>query len=49
MMPLTYSISEGILFGVLSYVFLKVLTGKFKDISIVTIVLAILFMLKFWM
>jgi len=47
MMPLTYSISEGILFGVLSYVLLKVLTGKFKDISIVTVVLAILFLLKF--
>jgi len=49
MMPLTYSISEGILFGVLSYVILKVLTGKFKDISIVTAVLAILFLLKFLM
>lgn len=47
MMPLSYSISEGILFGVLSYVLLKVLTGKFKDISIVTVVLAILFLLKF--
>ena len=47
MMPLTYSISEGILFGVLSYVLLKVLTGKFKDISIVTVVLAVLFLLKF--
>jgi AGZA family xanthine/uracil permease-like MFS transporter len=49
MMPLTYSISEGILFGVLSFVLLKVLTGKFKDISIVTIILAVLFMLKFMM
>jgi len=49
MMPLTYSISEGILFGVLSYVILKILSGKFKDISIVTIVLAVLFMLKFLM
>jgi AGZA family xanthine/uracil permease-like MFS transporter len=49
MMPLTYSISEGILFGVLSYVILKLLTGKFKDISIVTAVLAVLFMLKFLM
>jgi AGZA family xanthine/uracil permease-like MFS transporter len=48
MMPLTYSISEGILFGVLSYVLLKVLTGKFKDITIVTIILAVLFMLKFF-
>ncbi|OFX52953.1 MAG: guanine permease [Bacteroidetes bacterium GWB2_41_8] len=49
MMPLTYSISEGILFGVLSYVILKILTGKFKDISIVTAVLAVLFLLKFMM
>jgi AGZA family xanthine/uracil permease-like MFS transporter len=49
MMPLTYSISEGILFGVLSYVILKTLTGKFKDITIVTIILAVLFMLKFLM
>jgi len=49
MMPLTYSISEGILFGVLSYVILKLLTGKFKDITIVTAVLAVLFLLKFLM
>lgn len=47
MMPLTYSISEGILFGVLSYVILKLLTGKLKDITIVTAILAILFLLKF--
>lgn len=46
MMPLTYSISEGIMFGLLSYVILKLLTGKFKDITIVTAVLAVLFMLK---
>jgi AGZA family xanthine/uracil permease-like MFS transporter len=49
MMPLTYSISEGILFGVLSYVILKLLTGKFKDISVVTAVLAVLFLQKFLM
>lgn len=48
MMPLTYSIAEGIVFGMLSYVFLKVLTGKFKDISLVMIVLAVLFILKFF-
>lgn len=49
MMPLTYSISEGILFGVLSFVLLKVLSGKFKDITIVTAVLAVLFLIKFLM
>ena len=47
-MPLTYSIAEGIVFGMLSYVLLKILTGKFKDLSMVMIILAILFILKFF-
>ncbi len=47
-MPLTYSIAEGIVFGMLAYVLLKILTGKVKDISVVMIVLAILFVIKFF-
>ncbi|QGY44466.1 NCS2 family permease [Maribellus comscasis] len=47
-MPLTYSIAEGIVFGMLSYILIKILTGKFKDISIVMLVLAVLFILKFF-
>ncbi len=47
MMPLTFSIAEGIVFGILSYVALKLLTGKHKDISIVAYVLAVLFIMKF--
>lgn len=47
MMPLTYSIAEGIVFGMLAYVLLKTLSGKFKDVSIVMWVLAVLFVLKF--
>jgi len=47
-MPLTYSIAEGIVFGMLSYVLLKLLTGRIKDISVVMIVLAVLFVLKFF-
>lgn len=47
-MPLTYSIAEGIVFGMLSYVLLKLLTGKVKDVSVVMIVLAALFVLKFF-
>lgn len=46
MMPLAYSIAEGIVFGMVSYVFLKVLTGKHKDVSVVMYILAILFILK---
>lgn len=48
MMPLTYSIAEGIAFGMLAFVILKVLTGKFKDVSIVMYILAVLFILKFF-
>ena len=33
MMPLTYSIANGIMFGMLSWVILKLITGKVKDIS----------------
>nr|WP_295867174.1 NCS2 family permease [uncultured Chitinophaga sp.] len=47
MMPYTYSIAEGIVFGMLSYVLLKVLTGQYKQISPVMYVLAILFVVTF--
>ena len=33
MMPLTYSIANGIMFGILAWVILKLLCGKAKDIS----------------
>jgi AGZA family xanthine/uracil permease-like MFS transporter len=45
-MPLAYSISEGIAFGMLSFVLIKVFTGKWKEISPVMYVLALLFLLK---
>ena len=47
-MPLTYSIAEGIVFGMLSYVAIKVFTGKHKDLSVTMYVLAFLFLLKFF-
>lgn len=49
MMPLTYSIAEGIVFGILSFVILKVLTGKYKSIPIVTWILFAVFILKFFL
>ncbi|MDV7188229.1 NCS2 family permease [Lutibacter sp. TH_r2] len=48
MMPLTYSIAEGIVFGMLSYVLLKLLTGKFKEIKPIMVIIAILFIIKFF-
>lgn len=46
MMPLTSSISEGIMFGILSYVLIKVFTGRFKEVSWVMLIISILFILK---
>ena len=47
MMPLAYSISDGILLGMISYVVLNVLCGNFKRITPTMYVLAILFVLKY--
>lgn len=47
MMPLTYSISDGILCGMISYVLINALCGSFKKLSITMWVLAILFVLKY--
>ena len=47
MMPFTASISEGIVMGLLSYVFLKVCTGRHKELSVVMYILAVLFVLKY--
>jgi AGZA family xanthine/uracil permease-like MFS transporter len=49
MMPFAYSIAEGIVYGVLSYVLLKTVTGKFKDIPVVTWVLFVIFILRFFL
>ncbi|WP_297810208.1 NCS2 family permease [uncultured Finegoldia sp.] len=45
-MPFCYSIAEGISFGMISYVLLKLLAGKRKDISILMYVLAVVFVLR---
>lgn len=47
MMPLTYSISHGILLGMISYVAINILCGKFKNITIMMYILAVLFILKY--
>lgn len=47
MMPLAYSISDGIVFGVISYIILKVATGKRKEISLTTLIVGAVFLLKF--
>ena len=46
MMPFAYSIAEGIVFGMVSYVALKLISGKSKEVSSLMYVLAIVFILK---
>ena len=47
MMPMVYSISDGILLGMISYVLLNVLCMNFKRITPAMYILAILFILKY--
>ena len=49
MMGFAYSISEGISFGFISYVVLHVLTGKTKDLNALMYILAVLFVLKYFL
>ncbi|MBC3536213.1 NCS2 family permease [Megasphaera hominis] len=46
-MPFCYSISEGISFGVISYVVINLLTGKREKISPLMYILAVLFICKY--
>ena len=46
-MPLSYSISNGIGIGVLSYTLIKIFTGKVKDINVATWVIDVLFLAMF--
>ncbi len=48
MMPLTYNISYGIAFGLLSYIVIKLFTGKVKEIHVGTWVIGILFTVMFF-
>lgn len=46
MMPFAFSIAQGIIFGMLSFVFMKALSGKFKHISTTMWVIFVLFITK---
>ncbi|MEH8025202.1 NCS2 family permease [Gallibacterium anatis] len=46
MMPFTYSITEGISLGFISYCVMKFFTGKAKEVSIPVWLIAVLFLLK---
>ena len=46
-MVLTYSIADGICLGILSYVFIKLFTGQYRQLNATLCVLSVLFILNF--
>lgn len=47
LMPLAYSISDGIMLGMISCVVINAFTGKFKKVSVTMWILAVLFVLRY--
>lgn len=47
MMPFSFTITEGIATGFITYVFMKVFTGKFKDLTVCSVVMAMLFLARY--
>ncbi len=47
-MPFTYNISYGIAFGLISYILIKLFTGKVKEINVSTVVIGLLFAAMFF-
>ena len=46
-MPFTYSVANGLAFGFISYVALKTLTGRWRDVHPLTWIIALLFLVRF--
>jgi len=45
-MPFTYSIAQGIIFGILSFVVIKIFSGRYKDVSIAIFVISVILIIK---
>ena len=48
-MPFTYNISYGIAFGLISYVLIRIFTGKIREVKVGTWVITILFLLMLFL
>ena len=48
-MPVSGSIGHGIGLGLISYVVIRVFTGKAKEVSVLTYVISLLFLVKFFL
>jgi AGZA family xanthine/uracil permease-like MFS transporter len=48
-MPVSGSIGHGIGLGLIAYTIIKIFSGKFKEVSILTYVISALFIVKFFL
>jgi len=48
-MPVSGSIGHAIGLGLISYTFIKVFSGKFKEVSVLTYIISLLFLVKFFL
>ena len=48
-MPISGSVGHAIGIGLISYTVIKVFTGKFKEVSVLTYVISLLFLVKFFL
>ncbi|MEW4285252.1 NCS2 family permease [Priestia koreensis] len=49
LMPLTFSIAEGLAFGFISYTLLKVLTGRYREVHWMMYIISVAFIINFYM
>jgi AGZA family xanthine/uracil permease-like MFS transporter len=47
-MPISASIGHAIGIGLITYTFIKLLTGKAKEVSVLTYILSVIFLVKFF-
>lgn len=47
MMPFSFTITEGIATGFITYVFMKLFSGRYKDLTVCTVVMALLFLARY--
>jgi adenine/guanine/hypoxanthine permease len=48
MIPLTFSIANGLAFGFTAFTFLRIFRGEFRKVSPVVYILTLLFLFRFW-
>lgn len=46
-MPFTYSIANGVAFGLISYCLMKLFTGQKKDVKALTLAISIIFVIRY--